>query len=762
MSCINYPSNYRVIMETPISTISNQPTTAEQPLTPVQCSCQRTFQQPNQHHQSAYPPPQPPQPPQSTPQPPHATPQQQQIQQLHQQQKSSLQQQQQQQQQIQLYQQQQQQLQQFVNCLNQQPVEQASASKSSQQDSQNSQASTVTTAGLFSKAYCIRSTSESGGQLSCRCPFEISISSAHPPARPSYEIRLPSGMASSNYSGRNNLSEEEFYSLSSASSDRDDCMPSAAVKGKAKSGSKTKNRFADCECSPSTQENKTKASANANANPPRNVAILQLLREVVQLINQGDENGTGCGCGVATTKMRNIGALGSEESMADNGPFNSGFKITFTPSRKGTSPNQSIAHSEMSEPQPVGQPVNIPLQLPCNLIITPNLLTCAPCSPCVPLSNVAIPPPQKMQITAGSEAPTKSLKKVKVGEKNAEGYCGTKGMPCSCIGDLELIEEIATLALAADPKNRTEPSSQPCEEDSRYGAGATFDISPIVCGKGCPEECTCKQPCLCPVHGFYQPTAMPDDEECECIDADDTGIVTEPSQSQTHVSAAPSATASQRTNQTNKTKSDCTECSCCHCQAMRDKQNCSTIATQNQAKDQCSCSELRFFIDSIIMDLDAMEQARRKKNAEQNTTPTRGRICPRQSFPVTITEVSDLGISSLYVKWVIHDCCGIGGYEIYVDGYLTNRYFHCNHEAAVICDVDVTKAHKIVLVAQPKQSDCSCGDNMENKCKELMRKGDADKMDKANVPPSALWVPSIYLYDPCEKREGTPINRHNL
>lgn len=560
------------------------------------------------------------------------------------------------------------------------------------------------------------------------------------------------------------MSEEEFYSLSSASSDRDDCMPSAAVKGKVKSGSKTKNRFADCECPPSVQENKTKASANANANanPPRNVAILQLLREVVQLINQGDENGTGCGCGVATTKMRNIGALGSEESMADNGPFNSGFKITFTPSRKGTSPNQSIAHSEMSEPQPVGQPVNIPLQLPCNLIITPNLLTCAPCSPCIPLSNVAIPPSQKMQITAGSEALTKSLKKVKVGEKNAEGYCGTKGMPCSCIGDLELIEEIATLALAADPKNRTEPSSQPCEEDSRYGAGATFDISPIVCGKGCPEECTCKQPCLCPVHGFYQPTAMPDNEECECIDADDTGIVTEPSQSQTHVSAAPSATASQRTNQTNKTKSDCTECSCCHCQAMRDKQNCSTIATQNQAKDQCSCSELRFFIDSIIMDLDAMEQARRKKNAEQNTTPTRGRICPRQSFPVTITEVSDLGISSLYVKWVIHDCCGIGGYEIYVDGYLTNRYFHCNHEAAVICDIDVTKAHKIVLVAQPKQSDCSCGDNMENKCKELMRKGDADKMDKSNVAPSALWVPSIYLYDPCDKREGTPINRPNL
>lgn len=51
---------------------------------------------------------------------------------------------------------------------------------------------------------------------------------------------------------------------------------------------------------------------------------------------------------------------------------------------------------------------------------------------------------------------------------------------------------------------------------------------------------------------------------------------------------------------------------------------------------------------------------------------------------------------------------------------------------------------------------------MENKCKELMRKGDADKMDKTIVPPSSLWVPSIYLYDPCDKREGTPINRTSL
>ncbi|XP_017490170.1 PREDICTED: uncharacterized protein LOC108378382 [Rhagoletis zephyria] len=234
---------------------------------------------------------------------------------------------------------------------------------------------------------------------------------------------------------------------------------------------------------------------------------------------------------------------------------------------------------------------------------------------------------------------------------------------------------------------------------------------------------------------------------------ENTDIVTEPSQSQTHVSSAQSAT----TNATKK--SDGRECSCCHCQAMRDKQNCLTIATTDQAQDQYNCRELKFFIDSIIMDLDAMDKARRKKQIEQNTTPTSAKVCSRQSFPVTITEVSELGASSLYVKWVIHDCCGIGGYEIYVDGYLTNRYFNCNHEAAVVCDVDVTRSHKVVLVAQTKQTDCSCGDSMENKGKELMRKSDADKMDRSTAaPPWSLWTPSIYLYDPCDRKDGPSIH----
>lgn len=39
-------------------------------------------------------------------------------------------------------------------------------------------------------------------------------------------------------------------------------------------------------------------------------------------------------------------------------------------------------------------------------------------------------------------------------------------------------------------------------------------------------------------------------------------------------------------------------------------------------------------------------------------------VCPRESFPVTIIDVQDLGTTSLYVKWTIHDCYGIGGYEV--------------------------------------------------------------------------------------------------
>lgn len=100
--------------------------------------------------------------------------------------------------------------------------------------------------------------------------------------------------------------------------------------------------------------------------------------------------------------------------------------------------------------------------------------------------------------------------------------------------------------------------------------------------------------------------------------------------------------------------------------------------------------------------------------------------------------------------------------QIYVDGHLTNRYFHCNHEAAVICDIDVTEPHKIVLLAQPKIDD-SFDDLFNNKkdnkmdlvkenSKSLMKRNDPD----INKAVNTLWTPSIYYYDPVNRKADCP------
>lgn len=87
-------------------------------------------------------------------------------------------------------------------------------------------------------------------------------------------------------------------------------------------------------------------------------------------------------------------------------------------------------------------------------------------------------------------------------------------------------------------------------------------------------------------------------------------------------------------------------------------------------------------------------------------------------------------------------------FQIYTDGYLTNRYYNNKHEAAVITQVDITLPHKIALVAQASNDDESiafmCNTN-KNKIKSLPWKTDVVKEPKSL---SALWTPSIYLYDP--------------
>ncbi|XP_065354841.1 uncharacterized protein LOC135949263 [Calliphora vicina] len=190
------------------------------------------------------------------------------------------------------------------------------------------------------------------------------------------------------------------------------------------------------------------------------------------------------------------------------------------------------------------------------------------------------------------------------------------------------------------------------------------------------------------------------------------------------------------------------------------------LATIKQLEGEGSPEEMKFFIDSLIMDFEAMEYARRKSQFEKNICKSKSGLCARNSFPVTITDVTDLGANSLYVKWSIHDCCGIGGYEIYTDGYLTNRYYNSRHEAAVITQVDVTLPHKVALVAQPTADDESlelmCNlTTAKNKPKCLPWKTDVEKEQKSYA---ALWTPSIFLYNPntCRATVEPPIMRDNF
>ncbi|XP_037948505.1 uncharacterized protein LOC119679973 isoform X2 [Teleopsis dalmanni] len=210
------------------------------------------------------------------------------------------------------------------------------------------------------------------------------------------------------------------------------------------------------------------------------------------------------------------------------------------------------------------------------------------------------------------------------------------------------------------------------------------------------------------------------------------------------------------------------DCKCCHCRAMREcpnEHNMQLVRTDSCTEDKPpkNDDDMKFFINSIIMDLEAMEYARRTKNNDRKLFAKKKKTGPCNSFPVTITDVSELGATSLYVKWEIEDCSNISGYEIFVDGFLTNRYFNCSHTAAVICDVDVTAPHKIILVAQPYMNEeCLCPKSTEseknmdfNANKSVVKRG----LTMPTLNPSALWTPSVYFYDPPEYCKAPDISR---
>ncbi|XP_030081639.1 uncharacterized protein LOC111598626 isoform X2 [Drosophila hydei] len=185
-------------------------------------------------------------------------------------------------------------------------------------------------------------------------------------------------------------------------------------------------------------------------------------------------------------------------------------------------------------------------------------------------------------------------------------------------------------------------------------------------------------------------------------------------------------------------------CVCCHCRAVICDNQCQTVSKILDAVPCDPVAETKFFIDSIIYDLHAMHHVLTKnkinpKNAQPS--PCMGNA-PGDSFPVSITSVSSLGCRALYVRWELEDCAGIGGYEIYVDGHLTNRFYSYRHESGVVANVDVTKRHQIILRAQAVGHEFP-GDEP----------GSPDtKM--AHVHPEMLvgsvrpWTPSVFFYEP--------------
>ncbi|XP_068155374.1 uncharacterized protein Pif1B [Drosophila tropicalis] len=185
-------------------------------------------------------------------------------------------------------------------------------------------------------------------------------------------------------------------------------------------------------------------------------------------------------------------------------------------------------------------------------------------------------------------------------------------------------------------------------------------------------------------------------------------------------------------------------CVCCHCRALLCENECKTVS---KTIDSAMCDpvcEMKFFIDSIIVDLHAMDHVLNKKKAKpKNVKESRDLDKPpRESFPVTITHVTSLGCTALYLRWEVLDCVGIAGYEIYVDGHLTNRFYSFRHEAAVVANVDVTKTHQIVLRAQAVGQDFpgeGCGNDSQ-----AVVSAHPEMLVGAEKP----WSPSVFFYVP--------------
>ncbi|KAH8374945.1 hypothetical protein KR200_009646 [Drosophila serrata] len=232
-------------------------------------------------------------------------------------------------------------------------------------------------------------------------------------------------------------------------------------------------------------------------------------------------------------------------------------------------------------------------------------------------------------------------------------------------------------------------------------------------------------------------------------------------------------------------------CLCCHCRALICDNECKTVSkTMRSAMCDPLCEMVRttdlwnlfeancllfsvpfqkYFIDSMIIDLHAMDCVLGTKQAKPQVgfspNESRGSLPtelfyffqdikandasrnPSDSFPVTITNVTRLGCSSLFVQWEVADCRAIAGYEIYVDGHLTNRFYSYRHQAGVVTSVDVNSAHQIVLRAQAVGQDFpgegSGGANKDGCCQAM-----APAHPEMAAGSERPWSPCCYYYDP--------------
>ncbi|KAH8295310.1 hypothetical protein KR018_009920 [Drosophila ironensis] len=190
-------------------------------------------------------------------------------------------------------------------------------------------------------------------------------------------------------------------------------------------------------------------------------------------------------------------------------------------------------------------------------------------------------------------------------------------------------------------------------------------------------------------------------------------------------------------------------CLCCHCRALIcDDDGCKTVANTLRSAMCDPLCEMKYFIDSIIIDMHAMDCVLGDKKAKPKDVKLNDRTntAPGESFPVTIVSVCNLGCSALYIQWEVADCRAVAGYEIYVDGRLMNRLYSFRHEAAVVTNVDVTNPHQIVLRAQAVgQEFPGEGDGVPEKCGcQVVAPTHPELAAGAERP----WSPSVFYYDP--------------